>query len=91
MPTESRSIPHTVGTPPQALTVPADDRAAAAGHLASDIRERHRSLLRDLRIEVVAGGVVLHGRANTFYGKQVAQQEVMRCSVVVANRIVVGR
>ena len=75
----------------RAMTEPAADRAAAANHLASDIRERHRSLLRELRIEVVVGGVVLHGRANTFYGKQVAQHEVMRHSVVVANRIVVGR
>ena len=82
-------VPAT-GASRRAMTGPADDRVAAASHLASDIRERHRSLLRDLRIEVVAGGVVLHGRANTFYGKQVAQHEVMRYSVVVTNRIVVG-
>ena len=84
--------PTAAGAPCRAVTGPGDDRAAAATHLASDIRERHRSQLRDLRIEVVAGGVVLHGRATTFYGKQVAQHEVMRHAVaVVANRIVVGR
>jgi hypothetical protein len=85
------TTPTAAGAPCRAVTGPGDDRAAAATHLASDIRERHRSLLRDLRIEVVAGGVVLHGRANTFYGKQIAQHEVMRHSVVVANRIVVAR
>jgi hypothetical protein len=75
-----------------AATEPDDDWVADASHLASDIRQRHRSLLHDLRIEVVAGGVVLHGRAATFYGKQVAQHEVMRHAVtVLANRIVVGR
>jgi hypothetical protein len=79
------TIASAAGPPCRATPGSADD-------LASDIRERHRGLLRDLRIEVVAGGVVLHGRANTFYGKQVAQHEVMRHSVtVVANRIVVGR
>lgn len=60
--------------------------------LAADIRERHRSLLRDLRLEVVDNGVVLHGHAYSFYGKQVALHEVLRREVpVVANRIAVGR
>jgi hypothetical protein len=68
-----------------------DDGTAAVSRLASDVRGRHRGLLRDLRIEVVPGGVVLHGHARTFYGKQVAQEEVMRHAVVVANRIMVGR
>ena len=77
------------GAVPTATPERADDWDMS--HLASDVRERHRSLLRVLRIEVVAGGVVLHGHANTFYGKQVAQQEVMRHWAVVANRIVVGR
>jgi hypothetical protein len=86
------AVAPATGKPRHAVTDPADDRAAAACHLESDIRERHRSLLRDLRIEVVAGGVVLHGHADTFYGKQVAQQEVMRRAItVVANRIVVAR
>jgi hypothetical protein len=76
-----------------ALTEPTDGRVAAVSKLASDIRQRHRTLLRELRIEVVTGGVVLHGRAYSFYGKQVALHEVMRRSgvTVVANRIVVDR
>lgn len=60
--------------------------------LAAAIRERHRCLLRELRIEVVNEGVVLHGHAYNFYGKQVALHEVLRHEVpVVANRIAVGR
>jgi hypothetical protein len=78
-------------TPPAAGAASSDGVLAAAVRLAADIRRRHRYLLRDLRIEVVAGGVVLHGRAVTFYGKQLAQHEVMRRSfTIVANRIVVG-
>jgi len=57
--------------------------------LAAHIRNRHRSHLRDLRIEAVWGGVIIHGRASTFYGKQIAFHEV--CSdgrfAVVANQI----
>ena len=57
--------------------------------LAASVRNRHRSHLRDLRIEVVEGGIVLRGCALTFYGKQIAFHEV--CSLcqrtVVANRI----
>jgi hypothetical protein len=67
------------------LTKPTDE-------LATAIRERHRSLLRELRIEVVEGGVILHGRAYSFYGKQVAQHEILRRAqlVLLANRITVA-
>jgi hypothetical protein len=70
----------------------ADGWASAVNELASEIRARHRDVLRELRIEAVAGGVVLHGRARTFYGKQVALHEVRRrCQLaVVANHITVG-
>jgi hypothetical protein len=66
--------------------------AAAVRDLASEIRARHRGLLRELRIEVVAGGVALYGRARTFYGRQVALHEVRRrCPLaVVADHITVG-
>lgn len=57
--------------------------------LAAQIRNRHRSHLRDFRIEAVWGGVILYGRASSFYGKQIAFHEV--CSdgrfAVVANQI----
>jgi hypothetical protein len=55
--------------------------------LATEIRLRHRSLLQALRIELVEDGVVLHGRAYTFYGKQIALHEILRRVAVVANRI----
>jgi hypothetical protein len=57
--------------------------------LATEVRIRHRDCLRELQIEVVVGGVVLHGRAITFYGKQIAFHEVRHRSrlTVVANRI----
>jgi hypothetical protein len=57
--------------------------------LATEVQNRHRNCLRELRIEVVEGGVVLYGRAITFYGKQIAFHEVRRCShlAVIANRI----
>lgn len=61
----------------------------ALGQLAADIRSAHRSHIRELRIELAASGVVLAGRAATFYGKQLALHEVTHRSrlVVVANRI----
>jgi hypothetical protein len=57
--------------------------------LATEIQNRHRNCLRELRIEVVEGGVVLHGRAITFYGKQIAFHEARSRSLlkIVANRI----
>lgn len=61
----------------------------ALNRLASEIQNRHRSHLREFRIEVVAGGIILLGRSVTFYGKQIALHEV--CSgcecQVLANRI----
>lgn len=59
--------------------------------LATDIRSRLRGLLWELRIVVEDGGAVLHGRATSFYGKQLALHEARRANVaVVANRIVVS-
>jgi hypothetical protein len=59
--------------------------------LAAAVFTRYRSQLRELSIEVIAGGVILRGRSATFYGKQLAQHEVLRRGlVVVANDIVVA-
>jgi hypothetical protein len=65
------------------------DPDAITRQVAAEVRNRHRSHHRELRIERVEGGVVLHGRATSYYGKQVAFHEVSsRCRlVVVANRI----
>ena len=59
--------------------------------LAADIRRRHRGLLKELLIVVHDGRAELHGRATTFYGKQVALHEVLRRAglPMAANRIVV--
>ncbi|MCE9564292.1 MAG: hypothetical protein K8U57_19790 [Planctomycetes bacterium] len=42
-----------------------------------------------MRIEIVEGGVVLRGRASSFYGKQVAFHEVLLRGqfAVLANQI----
>jgi hypothetical protein len=71
---------------PAAAPVPPTTR-----ELAADISRRHRGLLRELWIEVGEAGAVLHGRAYSFYGKQLALHEVRRRGgvVVVANRIAV--
>ena len=61
----------------------------ALNKLATEIRNRHRSHLREFRIELVEGGVILIGRSITFYGKQIAFHEVCsgcKCAVV-ANQI----
>jgi hypothetical protein len=73
---------------PTGTTSPSDP-ATAVRELATVVRNRHRGQLRELRIEVVESGVVLHGRARSFYGKQIAFHEVRRlCAlVVVENRI----
>ena len=59
--------------------------------LESYIRRRYRGLLLDLQLEVVGTCVVLHGRATSFYGKQMAQQEVLNHGglSILANRIAV--
>jgi hypothetical protein len=54
-----------------------DPNAVVRG-LAADVRNRHLNQLRELRIEVVEGGIVLRGRATSFYGKQIAFHEVSR-------------
>lgn len=33
--------------------------------------ERHRAVLRRVEVDVLHGAVVLHGRVNTFYDKQI--------------------
>ncbi|MCE9562845.1 MAG: hypothetical protein K8U57_12440 [Planctomycetes bacterium] len=65
----------------------------ALNRLATEIRNRHRSHLREFRIEKVDGGIILIGRSVTFYGKQIAFHEVCaRCKwSVKANQIEVQR
>lgn len=59
--------------------------------LAADILGRHRSRVRELRIVITPEGVVIRGRAATFYGKQVVLHEVQQRGLsVLANEIVVA-
>ena len=68
------------------------DYRTELAELAASIRERLRVHLRELTLEPGCGGVVMRGRARSFYGKQLAQHEVMRRGLVVlANTIVVAR
>ncbi len=73
--------------------ISADTPEMQAGYydeLAISIRHRHRSVIGELRIEPVDGGVILRGNARTFYGKQVAQEEVLQQQlVVIANHMFV--
>lgn len=76
----------------ESTSVDIDELRRTLRQLADDVRNGHRGILHELAIELVAGGVVLRGRAATFYGKQVALHEVRRrCRLsVVDNHITVG-
>jgi hypothetical protein len=70
-----------------------DSGVADVVRLADEIRNRNRSHIRALQIEIVTGGVIVRGSATSFYGKQIAFHEVRRgCGQpVLANEIVVQR
>lgn len=56
--------------------------------VTADILAEHRNHLRELRIEAIGDGVIIRGRAVSFYGKQIAFHEVTRrIGRVVANEI----
>jgi hypothetical protein len=61
------------------------------GYLETLVRERlaGRAHVRDLRVVVREQGLVLEGRAATFYAKQLAQHEAMLVTglPLLANRI----
>ncbi len=67
----------------------APPRILAEGQLESLIRERSFGRVRDLRLEFRIEGVVLHGRAPSYYAKQLAQQAVLEANFlpVLANEI----
>jgi hypothetical protein len=62
---------------------------AVVRRAAADVLARYRGHLHELRIEVVEGGVIIRGRAVSFYGKQIAFHEVIRRvgQVVLANEV----
>jgi hypothetical protein len=53
------------------------------------LQRRLGSRVRDLRIQVLPGGVVLHGRSATYHAKQLAQHAAMELADVpiLANDI----
>ena len=54
--------------------------------IAELIRRRLAGRIRDFRLVLRENGIVLQGRACSYYGKQLAQHEVLR--VVNAARLV---
>jgi hypothetical protein len=64
-------------------------QAGEAGRLESFIRQRSFGRVRDLSLEVRDGGLVLRGRAPSYYTKQLAQQAVLEAGSLplLANEI----
>jgi hypothetical protein len=55
-----------------------ESRAAEdIGNIENRIRHQLSGRLRDFRLEVADAGIVLHGRARTYYAKQLAQHAIM--------------
>ena len=57
-------------------SIPCDGRDELA-RLEADIQRHLRYYVRDFRMTVRDGGLVLSGRTRTYYAKQLAQHEVM--------------
>lgn len=57
--------------------------------LEADIQECLRHYVRDFRLIVREGGLVLYGQSRTYYGKQLVQHSVMQRSrlAIRANNI----
>ena len=57
--------------------------------IAASLHCRHGSQVRDLKIFRHSDGLILHGRASTHYGKQLAQHVVMKIHghAIAANEI----
>jgi osmotically-inducible protein OsmY len=72
------------------LPIRTEGRAASGtSELESSVRLRLSGHVRDFRIMVAAGGVILRGHAQTYYAKQLAQQAVMKATdlPILANEI----
>lgn len=66
--------------------------ATEAARLEELVQARLSGQVRDLRIRVRDQGLILQGRARTYYAKQIAQHTAMRASAlpIVANEIEVS-
>jgi len=61
----------------------------ASPRLESLVRRRSHGQVRDLRLELCDEGLILHGRAASYYVKQLAQQAVLEAAEfpLLANEI----
>lgn len=66
-----------------------DQEVHTAECLESLLLTRLGHRIRDLRVEMLADGVVLHGRAATYHAKQLAQHAAMDlfAQPILANEI----
>ena len=70
-----------------------DPRTAnGATELEAHVQCRLSGQVRNFRLVVVDGGLVLRGHARTYYAKQLAQQAIMSATVlpILANEIEVS-
>lgn len=60
-----------------------------AERLEALLNRRLGNRIRDLRVQVLAGGIVLHGRASTYHAKQLATHAAMEVATrpILANDI----
>jgi hypothetical protein len=58
-------------------------------HLEARIQNRLGRHVRNLQVKFQHNGLVIHGRADTYYAKQLAQHAVMEASTlpILANAI----
>ena len=67
------------------------DEGIAFEQLDSHLQSRLKGHVRDLRVVESSAGIVLQGRATSFYAKQLAQQEFKKATArpLLANEILV--
>jgi hypothetical protein len=58
----------------------AEELGTALEQLEAQVERRLFGRVRDLQLRVREGGLVLHGRAATYYAKQLAQHAVMQAT-----------
>jgi hypothetical protein len=65
------------------------DHVNEEDRLESLLQRRLGNRVRDLRVQFLAGGLLLQGRASTYHAKQLAQHAAMEMSAlpIVANDI----
>jgi hypothetical protein len=65
------------------------EEANDVARLEAQLRVHLRDYVCDFRVIVQEGGLILYGRARTYYGKQLAQHGVMERSLlpILGNKI----